>query len=175
MILTELGMFMNKFNLFMFIFILLCTFDALPLLCVVDFVSSNTQPELDINKTIMTYAQKEEKVKAISAMYDNEKPDCISFGRYRGGRYINFSLDAQGLFIAAFAGSVARLLYSAANCGSKLETFKKAILYPGVAKSGLFWVPSYCAYQYVTKRKMDAAALLESQRRLEELEIKHKK
>jgi len=86
-------------------------------------------------------------------LYQGDKPPLCKMGYYSGGRHIDFSLDLKGLGALALAGSGFRFLYSVSQFGTKLDTMKKSILYPGLAKSGLFWLPGFVAYGCVVSSK----------------------
>lgn len=86
-------------------------------------------------------------------VYQGDKPPFCKMGYYSGGRHVDFSFDLKGLSAALVAGSCFRMLYSVSQYGTKLDTMKKSILYPGFAKSGFFWLPGLVAYSFVVSDK----------------------
>ncbi|MBM17892.1 MAG: hypothetical protein CL947_02380 [Epsilonproteobacteria bacterium] len=87
---------------------------------------------------------------------DNElkpKPPFYKTGSYELGGYMQFNVDTKGFGGAVVAGATFRTLFSIALCGNKLESFKKAVFQPGVAKSLLFWLPAVGTYHFIVNAK----------------------
>lgn len=85
------------------------------------------------------------------------KPAFYQTNFYAGGKYTQFTVDSRAFYAGLAAGGCARLLFSFANCGNKYETFKSSVLRPGIAKSALFWVPTFLMYNYTLSLKEKAA------------------
>jgi len=116
-----------------------------------DKSQSGIPESLQINMNPQSWYQKYKAEQR--KLYTGDKPPFYNMGYYSGGRHIDFSLDLKGVGAAILAGSCFRFLYSVSQFGTKLDTMKKSILYPGLAKSGLFWLPGFVAYGCVVSSK----------------------
>lgn len=78
----------------------------------------------------------------------SEKPSFLCQGRYKDGKYLQFTVDKSAFMWGCLAGVSMRSLVSLAQCGTKFENFKSSVLRPGIVKSMLFWVPMTIGYRY---------------------------
>ena len=82
-----------------------------------------------------------------------QKPRWFQRGEYKHGHYIQLTFDEKAFWGSMLAGGLSRTLVSIALCGNKLDSFKTAVLRPGITKSLLFWIPSFVAYKVIIDGK----------------------
>lgn len=126
-------------------------FLCLTFLCLHAFASAVEFPAFNPVQRAQSYWKSDQEEDA--KLYKGEKPRLITSGYYEHGCYINFSVDRTAFGWAMVAGTAVRMGVAISNTGTKYETFRTAILRPGIAKSALFWGPALVAYNWVMNRK----------------------